>query len=139
MNDKQTLRIYRKYKMEIKEETWFENSERSVLMIKARTNCLELNWRKIYQMKDDTCPMCNRETETLEHFLLLCHSYDDLRAQHIFLQRPYNENTDDIISQFLLMQNVDEIERKKELLQKMWRRRGKQQKLREANTPEATA
>ena len=93
---KETLKIYGKCKISITEKELFTNDEESKLMFRARTNTLGLNWRKRhFRGQSDQCPYC-LEKETLEHFLLDCNAYNDIRAQHLVLAKPYNGNADDI-------------------------------------------
>lgn len=46
MEKKLTLSIYRRNKKSISEEMIYDNSYKSKLMFRCRTNCLQLNWRK---------------------------------------------------------------------------------------------
>ncbi len=55
------------------------------------------------------------ETEDLEHFLLICPEFKDEGKNIIELQQPYEENTDNIIGNFLL--DTTRLQEKKEALQ----------------------
>jgi hypothetical protein len=52
---KETLSIYRTWKTEIREEGFYENSYRSVIMFRCRTNTLKLTWRNRYMGGDVRC------------------------------------------------------------------------------------
>ena len=73
--------IYSKYKQDIREVTWFDNRLESKLMIRARVNTLDLNWRKRFKNEDTRCERCHYEIEDLEHFPLHCNPYSDIRQQ----------------------------------------------------------
>lgn len=81
---KSPLRIYELYKKDLKEETWADNTLGTKLILRGRTNTLTLNWRNRFQRKSEECPCCGEETETLEHFLLDCEEYEEIR-QNIFI------------------------------------------------------
>ena len=128
MKDKQTLAIYRRFKTKIKEETYFfTNNQASKLMFRARTNSLQLNWRNRMQREQNSqkCPNCNEE-ETLRYFLLECDAYNEIRAKFPFLSKPYKEDTDEIIGDFLLLKQAeieDGISSRKAALKEMWKKR----------------
>ena len=81
MEHKTTLTIYRQYKLNFNESSWFDNRGASVLMLRARLNTLNLNWRKEHTGGHSNCPCCDSEIETLEHFLLFCASYSEVRQK----------------------------------------------------------
>ena len=62
-------------------------------MFRARTNTLSLGWRGTHTNVPTNCPMCGREDEDLEHFILQCSKLQELRIDSIILQQPYPENT----------------------------------------------
>lgn len=57
MENKSTLTTYRQFKRSIKEEQWIDNTENSKLLVRGRTNTLDLNWRNGYQGKSTKCPV----------------------------------------------------------------------------------
>ena len=127
MQNKETLKVYGKYKTNVKEEIYFTNDEESKLMFRARTNTIDLNWRRKREQNDKKCPKCE-QVETLQHFLLDCNSYNEIRAQHHFLTKPFIENTDEIIANFLLLKKSEtetdgDINTRKRVLQEMWKKR----------------
>ncbi len=112
---KSTLSIYSLYKRNIKEESWVDNTLGSKLIMRARTNSLTLNWRNRFQKKSEQSLCCECETETLEHFLLDCEEYCDIRLNQSFLLNTNNENRN-IIGNILLFEVLteEEIETRKE-------------------------
>ncbi len=58
------------------------------------------------------------ETEDLEHFLLICPEFKEERKNIIELQQPYEENTDNIIGNFLF--DTTRLQEKKEALHRLW-------------------
>lgn len=125
IKEKSTLKTYQEYKQEIKEIRWYDNTESSTLMVKARLNALDLRWRKRYQNEETKCPLCDYEIETLEHFLLFCNAYAEIRQKYIFTQQPYQEDINKHITEILLFsQNDNQIE-KKNYLKTIWKIRAK--------------
>ena len=66
---------------------------------------MELNWRKRGEQNSKLCSYCDKE-ETLKHFLLECDAYNEIRAQHLFLARPYKEDPDELIAYFLPLSQI---------------------------------
>ena len=81
INEKSTLAIYRNFKQQRKEEGFCNNTMESVLLFKARSNCLKLNWRNRFLGGDIGCKLCGEREETLEHFLLECPGYREERME----------------------------------------------------------
>ena len=65
-----SLNLYMERKKENKEEQVYNNRPSSIILYKARTNCLPLNDRKRFTGENTTCILCDGTTETLEHFIL---------------------------------------------------------------------
>ena len=118
LDKKKTMHIYKEYKKVIKEEE-YENDFESTIWFQARANCLKLEDKNRESNKE--CKLCRVEIENLEHFLLKCESLETIRAQDIRLQKPLNENINEIIGEFLF--NKEDIQNKKTLLKKMWQKR----------------
>ena len=118
LDKKKTMHIYKEYKKVIKEEE-YENDFESTIWFQARANCLKLEDKNRESNKE--CKLCRVEIENLEHFLLKCESLETIRAQDIRLQKPLNENINEIIGEFLF--NKEDIQNKKILLKKMWQKR----------------
>ena len=90
MTDKKTLRIYSKFKNRIREITWY-NTYKTNLLIKARTDSLNLNWRNKFKNADTKC-LYGNIVEDLENFLLECKLYREIRKRYLITQQPYIEN-----------------------------------------------
>ena len=100
MVGRKTLEIYRRNKVDIAEEKWFRNGSKYSIMMRARSNTLELGWRE-RQEGEKTCKLCRRETETLEHFILDCSVLEQTR-KNIVDKLTENFNRDETI-RILLM------------------------------------
>ena len=127
MEQKSTLHIYRKYKRHIQEEKWIDNTEGSKLLVRGRTNSLTLNWRNRHQGKSEQCPACGHETETLEHFLLECASYNTIKTQFNFLQELQNKSSEEKLTNILILEKLTstEIEDRKSYMKAIWKTREK--------------
>ena len=126
IRDKKTLNLYGMFKTGIKEERYFTNDEASKLMFRARTDTLDLNWRKKNGLPSDrTCPNCYHQ-ETLKHFLLDCDDYNEIRAKYTFFARPYNEDANELMGNLLVLSNCEDendISSRKQALLDMWKKR----------------
>ena len=50
--------------------------------------------------------MCGYISETLEHFILHCELYKDVRMRYEILQQPYIENESELLSDIPLFQKL---------------------------------
>lgn len=126
LEEKSTLIIYRKFKQDIEEENWIDNTVETKLMLRARTNTLSLNWRNRYQGKNEKCPYNDCDIETLEHFLTECKGYENIRNQFHFTAN--YEERDNVIAEILLFtkQKNSDIQQKKEYINNIWKARFRQ-------------
>ncbi len=100
MNEKSSLKIYRKWRKEIGgQEEIYNNDQASEILFKSRTNNLRLNDRKRFWNELTTCDMCGAEREDLKHFLLWCPTYTQERRKSERLQQPYPEEEEDVIGE----------------------------------------
>ena len=76
MEGKSTLKWYTK-KEKPEEIEWHSGDWGSKLLFKARAGVLEVNGRKRNE-EEQNCKFCN-EKETIEHLIVECSEYDDLR------------------------------------------------------------
>ena len=129
MEKKESLDIYRIWRKEIKEEKVYDNRYSSVVLFKARSNTLPLNDRNRHIGGSTKCTLCDGQKEDLHHFLLECPQLSDIRVKSLILQQPYEEDKVNIIGNFLF-ENT-EIEKKKEVLENLWKKR--QLKIKEIN------
>ena len=122
METKTTLSVYRSNKQTISEEKWYRNGERFMLMMRARSDTLNLAWRNWGVDEAKTCKLCGAEDETLKHFIIRCDRLQEIRKGFLLLQRPNIENEDEIISEFLFMGENIEQNRNEHLvqLQTLW-------------------
>ena len=81
MKSKSSISVYRERKINIKEETCYDNKPESIIWFKARTNSLPLNDRKRHTSGETGCQMCGEEVEDLTHFLLFCREYNEDRKK----------------------------------------------------------
>ena len=119
MEKKNSLRIYRRFKKEMKEED-YSGSLESMVWLRARTNSLNLG-ENSWQRNRDVCVGCSEERETLEHFILHCPRWEEWRIESRSLQRPRIEETDQVLGEFLF--GGHENNTKKRTLLKMWNER----------------
>ena len=104
MENKSTLYFY-KNKKEINEIKWFRNSYKYTIMMRARSNTLNLAWRDWTLNASKNCKLCNGEIETLKHFLLDCPVLQKYRNEYIHLQLPRNLDENLLITEILLLSN----------------------------------
>ena len=121
MEKKSTLSTYRKHKTEICEEVMYDNTFSSTLLFRARTNCLQLNWRKRFEGESDLCQLCQEgEVEDQEHFLKDCGGLRHVRNRHCV--------TEDVTLESMLLfgeRRRGDVEQRKQHLLDMWKEREK--------------
>ena len=88
MKEKRSLKIYREFKKEIKEEKYYDNRESSKYLFLARSNTLPLNIKRKYTGGDTKCKLCNTENEDLVHFLINCKKLEHKRNREIMQKNP---------------------------------------------------
>ena len=76
---------------------------------------MKLAWRNRYQHGEVDCKMCGAVVETLEHFILECSGYEDVRQE--FGVREME------IKELLGFEREGDIEKSKRFLKKIWLRR----------------
>ena len=92
--------------------------------LRSRTNSLSLRDIKRHTGENTDCPFCEGETESLEHFMLECNQYNDLRMKCNKLQKPYIEDKSEIIGNVLFgWENFEELEEVKTLINNFWKKR----------------
>ena len=127
MENKSTLKLYRDYKKNIKEQ-WIDNTEDSKLQVRGRTNTLNLNWRNRHQGKSKQCPTCECEIETLEHFLIECNHYTNIRLSFAFMREMHDISNEDKLKNILAFDTnltLQEIEIRKKFMKVLWTERRK--------------
>ena len=119
MEGKSTLNMYFMNKKEIKEENIYDNTFKSRLLFRCRTNSLQLNWRKRFNGGEEKCEVCLQgESETLQHFLLYCEGLKDIRTK-------YTITTDTTLEKVLLFnpESEEEIEKYSLYVDELWKER----------------
>ena len=94
-------------------------------MIRASTNTLSLNWRNSYKGKSEKCPYDDCDIETLEHFLIDCTGYENIRNE---LNFPANyHDKDQLIAKVLLFDTQDNSDRQKDkqFIKNIWKTRNR--------------
>ena len=81
MEGKSTLKWYRR-KDKPEALHWHSGDWGSKLLVKARTGTLEVQARNRDQL-DQNCSFCRGQRETIEHFLVECHKYEEQRSKLI--------------------------------------------------------
>jgi len=119
MEGKSSLKIYRLYKNEMKEED-YEGGGESRVWFAARTRSLKLACRR-WGEDSVKCSMCGAEREDDTHFLLECALYDSIRQKAVELQRPRGECEDNVIGVFLF--GEENVRMKRRVLYEMWMKR----------------
>ena len=102
METKSTLEFYRNNKSLISEIKWMKNGYKYGIMMKARADCLELEWRVRNTEVEKICKLCNIEIETLKMVILTCNILQEFRNQYIHLQLPSNRESSELLKITLL-------------------------------------
>ncbi|XP_068218538.1 golgin subfamily A member 6-like protein 6 [Palaemon carinicauda] len=122
IKEKNSLEIYEQEKGQIGEEMFYDNKPNSIIMYRARANCLKLNDRKRHEAGGRVeCKLCGAVNEDLAHFILECPDLSDERRKIVELQQPYEEEKKKIIGNVLFKK--EGIEKRKEYIYQMWKKR----------------
>ena len=89
------------WKKEIKEEWVYDNRYSSVLLFKAKTDTLPLNYKNRHTGGDINCVICGEPREGRNHFLLDCPEQSEIRSELKELQQPYEEDRKKVIGKLL--------------------------------------
>ena len=100
MKEKSSLKTYRTYKLEIKEEKIYDNRDSSKYLFQARTNTLPLNTTKRHTGGDTKCELCNYENEDLIHFLIDCKGLEHKRNINL-IQKNLNMDKEKMVGNIL--------------------------------------
>jgi len=100
LEGKSTLAMYRVWKTEMEEED-YDGGQEARLWLRARLNCLELGERKRFEGGDTRCTLCGEEVEDRKHVIMDCESLEEERREEVILQRPREENEEEILGRFL--------------------------------------
>lgn len=73
MEKKGSLGIYKASKKEIRKENFYDNNKGSALLFEARAGCLRTRtYMSKYSSQDETCVVCGRDKETIDHIVIGC-------------------------------------------------------------------
>lgn len=119
LEEKSSLRLYKLWRKELGgQESVYDNREASVILFKARSNNLNLGDRKRFSNQSTECLMCGDNLEDLKHFLLYCPAYDQERGKTMILQRPYQEDEEEILGKLLFEKKTTE--ETKTMIHRFW-------------------
>ena len=117
LKEKSSLKIYRAYKFEIKEEKFYDNRDSSKYLFQARTNTLPLNTSRRHTGGDTKCELCDNENEDLIHFLIDCKGLEHKRNKYI-IQKNLNEDKEKMAGSILF--GKGDKENIKTMIEMMW-------------------
>lgn len=118
LQSKSTLHVYKNFKLNIKEEYFYDNTYESILLFRARSNTLKLNWRQRFEGGDVECKLCDGGAEEdLEHFLIQCSALSAIR-------RSFDLEREEVHSLLLFNDRLD-ADRIKKFVGAMWQERRK--------------
>lgn len=120
MEQKKTLELYSSFKTEIKEENYYDNTEGSVLMFRARSNTLKLRWRNRFEDGDVCCLLCGEEEETLSHFIKRCRALREVRERYSVAEGEMEE--------IMMFSGESDAEECKAYILEAWKRRARMMK-----------
>ena len=127
IESKTSLYYYKTFKNKIMTEDWIDNTYQCNLLVAARLNVLKLEWRERVIGRDTTgiCKLCNLDEESLEHFILWCPALNLERNKHLCLQRPYQEEHNEIVANLLCFTEYSKrnVTKNKEILHGLWKLR----------------
>lgn len=124
LEQRTSVSLYFCWKKEIREEIFYENTEASVLLFRARSNTLQLGWRRRFQGGEVECQLCGGLVEeTLDHFIKECSALEAVRVQHGM--------HDKSVEEVLLFNGFLTAEESKAYLLDIWRERERTVRLRQ--------
>ena len=118
LKEKSSLKTYRTYKLEIKEEKFYDNRDSSKYLFQARTNTLPLNTTKRHTGGDTKCELCNYENEDLIHFLIDCKGLEHKRNINL-IQKNLNMDKEKMVGNILF--GKGDKEKIKTMIEEMWK------------------
>ena len=120
LDSKTSVKIYKNFKAQIKDDGCYDNSFSSNLLFKARSNTLKLKIINRHKKGDISCDLCGDEKEDLVHFLLDCKELDSARNKDI-IKEFYDNDKEYMIGKIL--HSKEEIETVKKMIESMWNHR----------------
>ena len=93
----------------------------SLVLYRCCSNTLKLNDRNRFQGESTKCIACDESVENLNHFILDCPLYQNIRIKSRLFLQPYNENW---VAELLFNAEIDK-EEVKSVLYEFWKKREK--------------
>ena len=115
-----SLRIYRKFKREIRDDRIYDNTIASELLFRARSNTLALDIDKRHRGEETRCEICDGGEEDLQHFMLECRTLEEKRDQEIMIKH-WSPDKEEMIGGIIF--DGEKIEKVKNMIAKMWQKR----------------
>lgn len=127
VNAKTSLQVYKVGKENVQEDPVYDNTPASVILYQARSNSIPLEDKKRFSNEVTLCRLCKKEVEDLAHFILECNKLNEVRTVIPSLQRPYKEDKNQVMRDFLFSTENEarDMEEKKLSLYELWRARKK--------------
>ena len=122
MEELSSINVYKRFKHEINQYP-YQNSPKYNLLYKMRSNTLNLEIRKRHVGGPTLCKLCESADEDMNHFLIHCRSLATTRQEIRELQSPVMEDEDYVIGDILFREV--EMERRLDVIARMWNQRGK--------------
>ena len=122
MQSKSTLRIYRMYRSEVKQEKVYDNRNASVLLFLARTDSLKLNYERRHSGGDTKCSLCKVENENAVHFIMKCQNLREKRNDRILSECEGATEEEKLGDLLFGERNIEDV---KSMLQGLWQLRFK--------------
>ena len=122
MEEKETLKWYRKGKEKIQYDQCYRNGLSSKLLARARTNTLKLEEviNRRNREYDKTCKLCGAEEENLRHYILECPRLEGKRDRGL-MEKWRNIDKDKQLIDILF--NEKDHEKLRQMLGTMWQHR----------------
>merc|ERR1711942_379999 len=117
LEEKTSVRIYKNFKPQIKNDGCYDNSFSSNLLFKARSNTLKLKYINRHTNGSISCDLCGNEKEDIVHFLLDCKELDRARDKNV-LKEYYDPDKESMVGKIL--HSKDDIEKVKTMIEHMW-------------------
>ena len=119
MQEKETLKWYKRGKKKIGYDNCYRNTQSSKLLARARTNTLQVE--EYVHRRDRNhnriCKLCRLEDEDLKHFMLRCPKLRSKRNNRI-MRKWYNEDKDQQLIDILF--NEKDYDNVRKMVRAMW-------------------
>ena len=119
MQEKETLKWYRRGKNKIGYDNCYINTQSAKLLARARTNTLQVEEyiHRRDRNHNKICKLCRLEEEDLKHFMLRCPKLKNKRNSNI-MTKWYNEDKDQQLIDILF--NEKDYDKIRKMIRAMW-------------------